>query len=157
MFIFQKDLRNILGRLVKVETSSAKLMFNEEIQEIEQNIPNKDIPISTENNKWILEMNAIAEINPRASIIEAWTAIEIACFEKGMIQGATTMRRFSPKLLEDSLKSLKDFDDNMIKRVMDLRKLRNRVAHGHDADFDFIDAKKYIELADKTLLAIKNI
>jgi hypothetical protein len=156
MFIFQKDLRSILKRLTKVETSTTKLMFNEEIKELEQSIPNKEDTESIESNKWISEMNTIAEINPRASIIEAWTSIEIACIEKGMIQGSAMMR-FSPKMLEDYLKLLKDFDNDMIKRVMDLRRLRNRVAHGKDAEFDFIDAKKYIELADKTLLAIRNI
>lgn len=157
MFIFQKDLSNILKRLTKVETSTTKLMFNEEIKELEQTISSNENIKSIENNKWILEMNEIAKINPRAAIIEAWTAIEISCFEKGMTQGATTIRRFSPKMLEEYLKSLKDFDNNMITRVMDLRRLRNRVTHGQDADFNFIDAKKYIELADKTLSAINNI
>lgn len=38
---------------------------------------------------------------------------------------------------------------------MDLRSLRNKVAHGIDADFEFIDAKKYIAIADKTLSILK--
>lgn len=45
----------------------------------------------------------------------------------------------------------------MIKRVMDLRRLRNQVTHGIDADFDFIDAEKYIMIADKTLNALSKV
>lgn len=153
MFLFQKDLGSVLRRLTKVETSAAKMMFNEEIKEVESSIPANQVPSSEESGGWLSEMRTIAKLNPRAAIIEAWTSIEIACVEIGMVQG-TTMQRFSPKALEEFLYEIPDFDNDMIKRVMDLRRLRNRVTHGMDADFDFIDAEKYIELADKTVSAI---
>lgn len=153
MFLFKKDLGSVLRRLVKVETSAAKMMFNEELEEIEQNIPDSTSEKSRESSKWLSEMLQIAKINPRAAIIEAWTAIEVACIELGMVAGAT-MPRFSPRALEEFLYKIPDFDNEMIKRVMDLRNLRNRVTHGMDTDFDFIDAEKYIELADKTVSAL---
>jgi len=153
MLLFKKDLGGVLRRLVKVETSAAKMMFNEEMKEVEQQIPDSPSGKSGESSKWLSEMIQIARINPRAAIIEAWTAIEVACIELGMVSGAT-MPRFSPKALEEFLYQIPDFDKEMIKRVMDLRRLRNRVTHGMDADFDFIDAEKYIELADKTVSAL---
>ncbi|NMH64973.1 hypothetical protein [Shewanella salipaludis] len=153
MFQFKKDLGSVLRRLVKVETSAAKMMFNEELEEIEQKLPDSTIEKSGESSKWLSEMLQIAKLNPRAAIIEAWTAIEVACIELGMVAGAT-MPRFSPRALEEFLYQIPDFDKEMINRVMDLRKLRNRVTHGMDADFDFIDAEKYIELADKTVSAL---
>lgn len=153
MFLFQRDLGSVLRRLTKVETSAAKLMFNEEINEVSGAIKEVKVPSEEDNGSWLSEMGAIAKLNPRAAIIEAWTSIEIACVEIGMVQGAT-MKRFSPKALEQFLYEIPDFDKEMIKRVMDLRRLRNRVTHGMDADFDFIDAEKYIELADKTVSTI---
>jgi len=153
MFLFQKDLGNVLRRLTKVETSAAKMMFNEEMKEVESTIQETSALPEEDSGSWISEMKTIATLNPRAAIIEAWTSIEIACVEIGMVQG-TTMKRFSPKALEQFLYEIPDFDNKMIKRVMDLRRLRNRVTHGMDADFDFIDAEKYIELADKTVSAI---
>lgn len=150
MFLFQKDLGSVLRRLTKVETSAAKMMFNEEIKEVEQTLSESPVLSTEESSNWLSEMRAIAKLNPRAAIIEAWTSIEIACIEIGMVQGAT-MPRFSPKALEQFLHEIPDFDNEMIKRVMDLRRLRNRVTHGMDADFEFIDAEKYIELADKTV------
>ena len=154
MFLFKKDLGSVLRRLVKVETSAAKMMFQEEIKEVEARLSSTDVAISDESKGWLSEMKTIAKINPRAAIIEAWTAIEVACIEIGMVQG-TTIQRFSPKALEEFLYEIPDFDNDMIKRVMDLRRLRNRVTHGMDADFDFIDAEKYIELADKTVTTLK--
>jgi hypothetical protein len=150
---FRKDIKKILSRLIRVETSTAKAIFNEELKEIQEKFSETVIDVTPENKNWIDEMNEIAHINPRAAIIEAWTAIEIACVKKGMVQGATTMKRFSPKMLEDFLDEI-NFSREKINKVLDLRRLRNRVAHGLDTDFDFIDAKKYIELADKTLSVI---
>jgi hypothetical protein len=155
MFLFQKDLGSVLRRLTKVETSAAKIMFNEEIKEVEKNLSvnTSAVVLQEDNSGWLSEMRTIAKLNPRAAIIEAWTSIEISCIEIGMFQG-TAMRRFSPKALEEFLHEIPEFDSEMIKRVMDLRRLRNRVTHGMDADFDFIDAEKYIELADKTVNAL---
>ncbi|WP_320838233.1 hypothetical protein [Zhongshania sp.] len=153
MFLFKKDLGSVLRRLVKVETSAAKMMFNEEIKEVQSSLPETPDNPAEDSNNWLTEMNAIAKLNPRAAIVEAWTAIEVACVEIGMVHGAT-MPRFSPKALEQFLHEIPEFDNDMIKRVMDLRRLRNRVTHGMDADFDYIDAEKYIELADKTVGAI---
>jgi hypothetical protein len=155
MFLFKKDFGGVLKRLVKVETSAAKMMFNEELKEVEQNLSSAPSQESEISSKWLSEMTQIAKLNPRAAIIEAWTAIEVACIELGMVSG-TTMPRFSPKALEEFLYQIPDFDNEMIKRVMDLRRLRNRVTHGMDADFDFIDAEKYIELADKTVGALNS-
>ena len=153
MILFRNDLRKVLGRLSKVETSAAKMMFNEDMKEVESNIPKVVEETANEGSSWLKEMISIAKLNPRAAIIEAWTTIEVACLELGMVQGAT-MPRFSPKVLEEFLHKIPDFDSDMIKRVMDLRRLRNRVTHGMDADFDYIDAEKYIELANQTVCAI---
>lgn len=155
MLLFKKDLSSVLRRLTKVETSAAKMMFDEEIKEVKNTIQQDPVLSEEGSDSWISEMKAIAKLNPRAAIIEAWTSIEIACVEVGMVQG-TTMRRFSPRVLEQFLYETPSFDNAMIKRVMDLRRLRNRVTHGVDADFEFIDAEKYIELADKTVSAINN-
>lgn len=153
MPLFKGDLGSVLRRLVRVETSAAKMMFNEELKQVEEKISSTPAPSTEESSKWLSEMKQIAKLNPRAAIIEAWTSIEIACVELGMVQGAT-MPRFSPKALEQFLYEIPDFDNEMIKRVMNLRGLRNRVTHGMDADFEFIDAEKYIELADKTVSAL---
>lgn len=153
MLLFKKDLGSILRRLIKVETSAAKMLFNEEIKEVAEKLSNTPVLSSDESKKWLTEMKTIAKLNPRAAIIEAWTAIEVACIKIGMFQGAT-IPRFSPKALEQFLYNIPEFNHDMIKRVMDLRQLRNRVTHGMDADFNFIDAEKYIELADKTVNAL---
>ena len=153
MLLFKKDIGSVFRRLTKVETSAAKMMFNEEIKEVEKQLLDTPRIENKESGSWISEMNAIAKLSPRAAIIEAWTSIEMACIKVGMVQG-TSIQRFSPKALEQFLYDIPSFENAMIKRVMDLRSLRNRVTHGMDADFDFIDAEKYIALADKTVNAL---
>lgn len=99
MLLFKKDLSNVLKRLTKVETSAAKMIFNEEINNVEKNLPHSSIKKPEESKDWQSEMIQIAKMNPLAAIIEAWTAIEVSCIEIGIFHG-TTMRRFSPKALK---------------------------------------------------------
>ncbi len=151
MFLFRNDFSKALRRITSVETSVAKMMFEEEMREVELRISDDYVEPSKESAGWLAEMLEIAEISPRAAIMESWTAIEIACVELGLVQGTAVRARFSSSALENYLKDIPNFDNELIGRVMDLRKLRNRVTHGMDADFEFIDAKKYIQVADKTL------
>lgn len=89
LFVFRSDIAGVFRRLKKVETSAAKILFNEEIKEFEQDA--EFIPVAEDefSSEWIKEMNAIAKLNPRAAIIEAWTSIEVTCLEIGMFQGAS--------------------------------------------------------------------
>ena len=102
IFLFKKDLGSVLKRLVRVETSAAKMMFNEEIKEVEEKFSGTPQVTNAESNKWLTEMKTIAKINLRAAIIEAWTAIEVACMKIGMVHGSA-IPRFSPKALEQFL------------------------------------------------------
>ena len=111
-------------------------MSDEELKDIELN-----------DKSWINEMEKIAEINPRAAIIEAWTTIELSCIKKGFTTG-NVIQRFNPKELEDYLKNI---DESVSNKIKDLRNLRNKLVHEHQFDFDFINAKKYIELSDKII------
>lgn len=154
LIMFKGDLSKILRRVTTVETSSAKMTFREDIEEVELEMADEPTSKSKESDKWLKEMLHIASLNPRAAITEAWTAIEVVCLKLGMVHGATAQTRFSPKVLETYLSNLPSFDNKLIGRVMELRKLRNSVVHGRDEDFEFVDAKKYIQIADKTLTAL---
>ena len=154
IIMFKGDLSKILKRVTTLETSAAKMTFREEMAEVEQKMANEPLSKSIESDKWLKEMLQIASISPRAAITEAWTAIEVTCLKLGMDYGAGVQTRFSPKALEDYLSNIPNFDNKLIGRVMELRKLRNSVVHGRDEDFEFIDAKKYIQIADKTLSAL---
>jgi hypothetical protein len=150
LFALRSDLGSILRRLVKIETSHAKMMFNEELKKAEEDLADIPSTTSSDQSDWFKEMTSIAKLNPRAAIIESWTAIELACIELGILQG-TKIPRFSPGILEKFLHNIPEFEPEMINKVMDLRRLRNTAAHGKDIDLEFVDAEKYIELADKTL------
>ncbi len=143
LLIFKKNISELVKRISKIETNAGKI----ELEKINYEL--KDIPIK--DTSWIEEMQKIAEINPRAAIIEAWTTIEHNCIKKGFTQGST-IQRFSPKVLDDYLLKV---DDSIANKVRDLRNLRNKLIHGIDSDFDYINAKKYIELADKVITILE--
>ena len=143
VLLFRKSLINLTKRISKIETSSGKIELYNEFVKINEEL--KDIELN--DKSWINEMEKIAEINPRAAIIEAWTTIELSCIKKGFTTG-NVIQRFNPKELEDYLKNI---DESVSNKIKDLRNLRNKLVHEHQFDFDFINAKKYIELSDKII------
>jgi hypothetical protein len=143
VLLFRKSLINLTKRISKIETSSGKIELYNEFVKINEEL--KDIELN--DKSWIKEMEKIAEINPRAAIIEAWTTIELSCIKKGFTTG-NVIQRFNPKELEDYLKNI---DESVSNKIKDLRNLRNKLVHEHQFDFDFINAKKYIELSDKII------
>jgi hypothetical protein len=143
VLLFRKSLINLTKRISKIETSNGKIELYNEFVKINEEL--KDIELN--DRSWINEMEKIAEINPRAAIIEAWTTIELSCIKKGFTTGSA-IQRFNPKSLEDYLKNI---DESLSNKIKDLRNLRNKLVHEHQSDFDFINAKKYIELSDKII------
>ena len=101
VLLFRKSLINLTKRISKIETSSGKIELYNEFVKINEEL--KDIELN--DKSWIKEMEKIAEINPRAAIIEAWTTIELSCIKKGFTTG-NVIQRFNPKELEDYLKNI---------------------------------------------------
>ena len=149
VLLFKESLINLTKRISKIETSSGKIELYNEFVKINEEL--KDIELN--DKSWINEMEKIAEINPRAAIIEAWTTIELSCIKKGFTTG-NVIQRFNPKALEDYLKNI---DESVSNKIKDLRNLRNKLVHEHQSDFDFINAKKYIELSDKIITILNKM
>ncbi len=143
ILIFRKSLVNSIKRISKIETANGTIELKHEFEKINQDLKN----IKTNNKSWINEMEKIAEINPRAAIVEAWTMIELSCIKKGLTTGST-IQRFHPKILEDYLSNI---DESISNKIRELRSLRNKLIHGHQSDFELINAKNYIELSDKII------
>ncbi|ENV5905515.1 hypothetical protein ACFKA9_005673 [Vibrio parahaemolyticus] len=154
MLLFRRALERLLGRIRSLESSNNKVLFDAQLKELEERSKN-DLPTITvedkESKSWKENLLKVAKLNPRAAMVEAWTAIELACIEAGMAQGTISTKRFHPKILEEFLDKTEGFDKSMISQIMELRKMRNIVIHGRDHDFDYLDGEKYIELADKVL------
>ena len=107
VLLFRKSLINLTKRISKIETSSGKIELYNEFVKINEEL--KDIELN--DKSWIKEMEKIAEINPRAAIIEAWTTIELLVVLK-RIYNRNVIQRFNPKELEDYLKNI---DESIVK------------------------------------------
>jgi len=160
MLLFRRSLERLLGRIRSVESSNNKVLFDAQLKELEERSKNdlpKTVAEDVESKSWKENLLKVAKLNPRAAMVEAWTAIEMACIEAGMAQGTVVQKRFHPRILEEFLDKTEGFDKSMISQIMELRKMRNIVIHGRDHDFDYIDGEKYIELADKVLDVVNQL
>ena len=151
LLLFKREIGKVLKRLTKLETSAGSLHFKDDLLNVDRSLP--DSPETKESKTWISEMEEIAKVSPRAAVLESWTSIELACIEKGLVDGSAIVR-FSPKEMERYFYENTDADSELLNNLKTLRQLRNRVSHGRDIDVSYQDASKYIRVADKALNAL---
>lgn len=98
-----------------------------------------------------VRLTSLAEISPRAAILEAFTTLEIEVLEAahrlGMQKGFPTLTYKALKYLEES--GL--LDDSLVSVLRDLRGLRNQAAHSPEFALTMRDALEYIQLSLATL------
>ncbi|RXE96136.1 DUF4145 domain-containing protein [Pseudoalteromonas sp. PS5] len=108
---------------------------------------------STEDLSQTEQLLRIAEVSPRAAIVEAWTLIEMAASKKGLKAGVT-LPRTSPKMIVDYLQLSGELPPNSIEIIEQLRKLRNQAVHMPDFAINQSEAERYLELAAKSAAVI---
>lgn len=114
-----------------------------------------DEPKTPDTSPELEQLNRIAEISPRAAIIEAWRLIEDAAGRSGFVQGAAIPRinaalyvRWLVREGKIPVDSEETFDA--------LRNLKNEVAHTYDAYVSTADAQRYLRLAARATQLIQS-
>lgn len=91
-------------------------------------------------------MERIAEVSPRAAIIEAWRLIEDAAGRSGFVQGASIPRINAALFVNWFVREGKLAVDS--EAAFDaLRDLRNQAAHAPEFSISSAEAQRYLRLA----------
>lgn len=100
-------------------------------------------------------LTRLAEISPRAAVLEAFTTVEIevldAAHRLGLQKGFPTLTYRALQYLEDS--GL--LDDSLVSVLRDLRGLRNQAAHSPEFALTRRDALEYIQLSLASLSRLR--
>lgn len=155
-YIFRNDVRSLLGRLSNLKWKDAEASFEKEIKDTEKK--SKEIfktPIR--RNEKVSETEErlfrLADISPRAAILEAWTEIETEAY-KYVSSAGKSSHRVSPIELIENLSSTHDFPKEKMGLLRDLRKIRNQATHLPDVSVTRQEAEKYIKIATQALTSI---
>ena len=161
-YLFRNEVRSLMGRLTALKHGDTEISFNRSLEKAERKaseISQTEEVVHESTPEELCQKDQLyrlAEISPRAAIVEAWTLIETAAVKSNLTTGAT-FKRTSPKLILDHLVSTGNFSPNSIEVINSLRQLRNRASHLPDFAITQEEAERYLDLAIKSAHAIETI
>ena len=152
-YIFRSEIRNLAFRVSHLKYKDVEATFEKELKNTEVKVNsitiNKSNIISNpELHDKVEQLQRIANVSPRAAILESWMLIEDAAGKSGFIQGAD-IPRINSLLFVDWLIREGELPHDSIDAVSALRELRNKAAHLPDFSINQEDAERYISLAAK--------
>lgn len=158
---YGNDVKDLILRLSKLKLGNAEAEFNlglNAAEELANGTPlveaTKDLPEEgVEFSKRMAQLERIADVSPRAAIMESWLLIEEAAGKAGFIQG-TSVPRINPLLFIDWLVKEGKIDQSTAVLVDRMRKLRNKASHLKDFELTKDEAERYLKIAVQISLLI---
>ena len=156
-YIFRVEVRQLLSRLSTVKYKDVEASFGKDLAEAEINA--KKVNLSKlEATEQVTsqkeQLFRIADISPRAAVVEAWTLIETAVLKKGLTSGST-IQRTNPKMIVEYLSKSGKFSHDSLNLIEQLRLIRNRASHMPDFAISQSEAERYLELAAQSAAVIE--
>jgi hypothetical protein len=151
-YIFKGEIRKLLGRVSSLKYKDMEASFEKELADAEikaSKLTQPSLQESTEALSQTDQLLRIAEVSPRAAIVEAWTLIETAALKNGLTSGSA-MQRTNPKMIVNYLANIGRFSNESLELIEQLRKLRNRASHMPDFTISQSEAERYLDLAVKS-------
>jgi hypothetical protein len=137
-YIFRSEVRQLLGRVSSFKYKNVEASFEKILVQAEKSANNIEKPKLKETDLELSQKEQllrIAEVSPRAAIVEAWTIIETAAMKNGLWTGAA-IKRTNPKMILDHLES------------------SGKLSHLPEFAVTQDDAERYLDLAVKSAAVI---
>lgn len=155
---FGNDLKKLVLRLSHLKISGAEAFFQEQLERVEElsegiggnaALPNNNIAFEEKYAQLI----RIADVSPRAAIMESWLLIEEAAGKAGFTNGVS-IPRVNPMMFIDSLLQDGKITTETADLVRKMRKLRNEASHLGEFELTKSEAERYLKVAVQISLMI---
>lgn len=160
-YLFKGELRSLLHRMSQLKYKDVEAIFEIGLTEaeakalsIEHMAPH--LPQRPEITYKLDSLRRIADVSPRAAIMEAWVLVEEAAGKSGFVQGAA-IPRINPHLFVEELVRLGKLPKGSDSLLDQMRKLRNQAAHLPDFSLNQDEADRYLQLAARMSELILNV
>lgn len=157
-YIFRAELRQLFTRVSTLKYGDVTANFEQILNDAEKSAKEIETPRVEDTQEEINQKDLLfrmAEISPRAAVVEAWTLIEIAAMQNGISAGST-IKRTNPRIIIDHLKSTNKFSEGSLELVQQLRQIRNKASHLPDFAITQSEAERYLDLAVKAAAIIES-
>ncbi|MDX2367735.1 MAG: hypothetical protein QNK36_04935 [Colwellia sp.] len=153
-FILRSELPNIAKSIKKFKYKDVELEFGAAVKAVAKEAkgslpPSKSNVIAGKTTEDIkTRLDAVAELAPRAAILESWIQVEAAAADVIQKKGLVSSVRYpGPTRLLTALKNEGILNGKQTLIFEQLRMLRNEAVHVHDAEFTVAAVASYIESA----------
>lgn len=151
-YIFRGEIKKLLRRVSSLKYKDMEASFEKELAEAEVKAKEVEVPKISETQEELTQKEQlfrIAEVSPRAAVVEAWTLIETAVVKNGLTSGST-IQRTNPKMIVTYLANIGRLPKESLELIEQLRQIRNRATHMPDFTITQSEAERYLDLAVKS-------
>lgn len=159
--MLKKPISELIPLLRKLKYKELEMEFRDGVSELKVAAIESDLSVSVASPAVQNEESRLvklANISPRAAIMEAWIHVENAAIE--LVSSfynqdpSDTLKNYSK--LGEYLLDVKVIDSKQLEFFNKLRQLRNKAAHAEELSLNESDAKAYVEFAYSLAEHIKN-
>lgn len=156
-YVFRSKIRQLISRMSHLKYKDIEAKFEKELKEAEMEA---NVLKSKINKKWenayarglftqYEQLERIAEVSPRAAILEAWIDVEAAVSAASENAGIGIRLPINYSRLVKKLVSMGKIPEEVLPLYSRLLKLRNEAAHTQDFALDQYEAIGYLDLSRK--------
>ncbi|ASJ73519.1 hypothetical protein [Granulosicoccus antarcticus] len=153
LFLLKAPLLQILARISSLKFGGIEADFKEAFGRSPDNaddlslIDGGSTPAAEPEDDKLAALYSLAELSPRAAVLESWIAVESAARDYIESVGASknTLALGLDRLPDKARTPI----EGVILRYRELRHLRNEAAHANDFDFPSFYAKDFVEEAHR--------
>jgi hypothetical protein len=152
VYILRREVKALLLRLSIFKYGDLEAKFESSLAEAEAKFLTigatklQPTALKIEDSTRYEQLCRIADVSPRAAILEAWILIETAAAKSGAVQGINIARINVPMHIDQLIRS-NLLPKDSVELVKKLRTIRNQAAHLPDFTVSKADALRFLELA----------
>lgn len=159
-YLFKGELRSLIHRMSQLKYKDVEANFEIGLSEAEAKVSSIGVSVVAlsprpEITSKLESLRRIADVSPRAAIMEAWVLVEDAAGRSGFVQGAL-IPRVNPHLFVEELVHLGKLPKGSDALLDQMRKLRNQAANLPDFSINQDEADRYLQLAARMSELILN-
>ena len=152
-YLFRREVRSLFGRVSSLKYNELEAKFERNLEEAKEKVKLLKADQRAEWDKGTLQavsttyelFQRIAEISPRAAIVEYWMDLEAAVAAAARTAGIESKSPFNSRELVKQFIALKKMTDDVLPAYDQLRELRNQAVHLQDFSLSLKDAHSYLQ------------
>lgn len=154
VFLLRSPVAKLLDRLSRFKYKDLEAEFRDKLEDLKassETEPAGESSVDPSANS--ISLQELAEVSPRAAIMEAWIKIERAT--ENYLVSSGLEKKYSYQGLRRLPNNYKDPIEHILTAYQELRLLRNKAAHASDFELNTGSAQEYVQVSNYVVRELK--